>query len=255
MKKWLVLLTLIASIGTAFLFKDSINRQAPALVSSPKHIFSEFQNFKLGQGIDYQDRPEFNPEIDQNFGILIWLKFKAITNIDQRIFILRKYKGESDTGYALAFNQFNDGFYPQVFWPTKADSNWLTFQKFKPVQNRWYGFLLTFTDNKYLGLQILKPNKARPGITLENLGGYILKDSLPVNSAKLEIGSIGTHIFNGSIAKISFFKSPTKDFKLIDLIDALKTSSPATSLKDYHSFDIELKSLSKKKKRSNPLIQ
>ncbi len=253
MKKFLLLITILILIGAGFIFKYSLRTTTNQLPSNPKQVFTKFQNFKPAQRVSFKDQQEFNPKKDLSFSVIIWLRFKEITKQEQRTFILRKYSQKEQTGYALAFNQFEDGFYPQIFWTKKQEGKWLTFQKFKPQPHRWYGFLLTFTDNKYLGLHLLKPEKVSDQISLKNLGGYILEDTFPISNAKLEIGSIGTKIFNGSIAKVSFYKSDSKNFELLDFLETLKSASVDSKFEEYPSYDLEFEKIQKSTKKTKDL--
>ena len=152
-------------------------------------------------------------------------------------------ESKSKSGFGLSLSKIEGSIHPQVYWQDNdSKGGWHIFKNIDIHLKRWNLFVVSFRNNKFLGLhnsqllndkEMLSLNLDNENqhkietITLDkvnfhpitnNLGGYNLESvGLPNSSAPLVIGSPFNSSFRGKIGPFGFYSSEnlTKDLNKI----------------------------------------
>ena len=232
----------LALIGSAIFFYDSFYSEHTSVEDSKdrlssQKIFSKEEKLSINSGefIQIPNRDGLNPKTGRDFYMMLWLKSKRYPVADQRMLLFNKIDGSTKPlGYAFGISRYDNDFYPQVYWRGPKKGRWFSFSKFFPKPKRWYGFLISYTENAYLGLHLLRADG--DSIDVKKLGGQIVENVRPESAGDLFIGSLHNKHFLGNIAKFLAFAPSPEEHSLKDVLERIK-NSPEIDFSDYEDMN------------------
>lgn len=165
-------------------------------------VFGEKKGIKRARFITIPRSSAYNPEKDKNFFVLFWFKGDTYPQNGQEMQLLAKYDTEGENpGFALRIANYNSALHPQIYWKnSKGEGRWYSFADIKIPANKRRAFLISFTDNQFLGLHLFFLN-SKKYLTVRNLGGHEVLDIFPDSKSKLRLGSLNDRLFSGQIGK------------------------------------------------------
>ncbi len=147
----------------------------------------------------------------KDFIFSFWVKFKKLPSQDENMIIISKYddKSASRKGYSFALAREQENVRPSVYWRDENNNGtWFAFSEIYVEPKLWNLFVISFRDNKYLGLHTaaLLEKDQTLSTQIKLLGGYELSTTIiPQNKSNLEIGAISAGKFRGKIGPVGIF--------------------------------------------------
>ena len=203
---------------------------------SQKDFFKSAKLIDYSKYIKVKNSAQLNPQVDNDFSILFWFKAKNTPATGTRMPILYKFNQENKKeGFALSISNYNNTYRPEIYWNNEADEGrWFSFNEINLKQKNWNAFLISFTENKYLGLHFFTLNR-KGDVISQNLGGYLVENIIASSEADLEFGSVGNKTFSGLFGNLLIINKSKGELELINLIKRI-AESPEVDLNELREF-------------------
>lgn len=154
----------------------------------------------------------FNVTQDKDFYLAVWLRSEeplrdaVISKVD--------FETKGKPGLSLRFIRLGEETRPQVYWKNSEKGGWFTFAPIKQLPNRWKLFLLSFRENRYLGLHVAYETEDETA-ELVSLGGYDLS-FFPTSESLMKVGKVTAPGYRGEIGPILVFQGGSrKSFEVL----------------------------------------
>lgn len=197
----------------------------------------EVQSIFSRKGYQIPESSSINPELNQNFYLLMWFNPKELPREGMRLPILSKINSDRRAlpGFAIALKRNSDEIRPEVYWRNdEGRGRWFTFAPFPVSPQRWHMLLLSFRENRFLGLHSVTTSPDGNG-TMQLLGGYNFEppELIAASSAPIRVGSFSSDGFIGEIGPIGIIAGGSSRLDLLDIVEeaSLYPSKPPALFK------------------------
>ena len=195
----------------------SATRTSQVKVGPIQSIFSK-------RGYEIPNSANLNPEENQNFYLSIWFNPRELPREEMRFPIISKINSErrAQPGYAIALHRFSDEIRPEVYWRNDdGRGRWFTFAPFVVSPQGWHLLVLSFRENRYLGLHGVTVASDGTG-SIQLLGGYEFEAPilLGASSEPLRVGTFSTDGFVGDIGPVGVILGGSSKIALWDIIES-----------------------------------
>lgn len=199
-------------------------------VGEVRSIFSK-------KGYQVPDSNQLNPELNQNFYLLFWFNPKELPKEGTRLPLLSKINSDrrAQPGFAIALKRNSDEIRPEIYWRNdEGRGRWFTFSPFSISPHRWHLLLLSFRENRYLGLHGVAASPDGTG-SMQLLGGYNFEppELIASSTAPIRVGTFSADGFIGDIGPLGIILGGSSRVDLLDIVEeaAVKPVEPPSVFK------------------------
>lgn len=173
-----------------------------------------------------------NPQEKKDFLFFIWVKNRSITQDQGRNIFLLKYDEnlKSKAGYGLALVSKNGRVHPELYWKGEKEGGWHQFPDIPDYKDMWIVYVMSFRDNKSLGLHLVVPSLIGEKPQIKLVGGYPLEIDVK-NSGNLIIGAPEHSNFRGSIGTFGILEKTNLTENFNDILKLI-ANNPVEPPKD-----------------------
>jgi hypothetical protein len=195
--------------------------------------------------LDVKHSPALEPQPGKDFLISVWVKLKKLPETGESFVIFSKFdeKSAARKGYSFSLTMEQDKLRPGIYWRDENNGTWFTFSEVGIKPKTWNLFVISFRDEKYLGLhtaQFVDGKGATDEAGVKLLGGYELTNKIfPQNKMDFQAGSFGSGKFRGKIGPVGIFSSQSIT-KELDPILASFVENPTEVPDFFNTEDVAL---------------
>lgn len=195
--------------------------------------------------ITVKSSPSLEPQEGKDFLIAVWVKLKKLPLVGESFVVFSKYdeKSSARKGYSFSLTKEQESLRPSLYWKDNSNGTWFTFSEVNLEPKHWTLFVITFRDDKYLGLHVATLPDAQAEnsqAAIKLLGGHELSNKiLPQNKADLLIGSFNGGKFRGKIGPLGIFSSKSLTENLNNILTSL-IESPREVPEQFEESDVGL---------------
>ncbi len=176
-----------------------------------------------GQRIEIAKADGLNPERGRDFIVSGWFKLARPLQVKEKVLLLGRSDSlaEPQGGYIIGLSRDSDTVRPIVYWGDEQKGKWYSFSDISIAAQSWFMLVLSFQEDKFLGLHIAIPS-GDSRAELKLLGGYEIEDGvIPAARGPFVLGAWGDGKFKGRIGPFGVFSKAQTAESLKNILKSL----------------------------------
>ena len=182
------------------------------------------------------------PMLGEDYIVSFWIKPSRLPQASEKILIagLSDFSPSSKEGFLFGLKrdeqQGSAAIRPIVFWGDGSSGQWFTFSEMDLLPQTWALFVISFSEDRYLGLHMASLSATnKPNVRI--LGGYeVATGTLAKSPQPLRLGSVNKGRFRGKLGPLGILSGPGIASDITNIVEemAAQPKSAPSKVKSQH---------------------